>query len=93
MASASLVLKNAKLMARIVQTVGAISDVLRRGLTPITDNEDALIELGFAREYPQVRSGQDAMVWGRSIEYSSTSGLRKLARQRAFLEQARHNAR
>ena len=66
-----------------------IEMLLARGLAPITDNRDALLELGFERSYPQVSRGHESTVWERSIDrgYRSTSrGLRRvLARQRAFL--------
>ena len=73
-------------MNRVVHTKAAITDVLRRGMSPFTDNEDALVELGFTRAYPQVRAGHDAMIWERTIDYPSGSGMRMLARQRAFLD-------
>jgi hypothetical protein len=73
-------------MNSIVHTAVVISDLLRRGLTPITDNESALRELGFERAYPQVRHGYDATIWERSIDYGTRpNGDRVLARQRAFL--------
>ena len=73
-------------MTRVAHTKTAITDALRRGLSPLTDNEDALIELGFTRAYPQVRALYDAMIWERTIDYSSPNGMRKRARQRAFLD-------
>ena len=72
----------------IVHSGADIVKVLRHGLTPITDNQSALIELGFSRAYPQLRSGYDAAVWERSIDYPSTVGPRKLVRQRAILRVA-----
>lgn len=79
-------------MTTVVHTKTAITDALRRGLSPFTDNEDALIELGFIRAYPQVRAGYDAMIWERTIDYSSANGMRKLARQRAILDSHGHAA-
>jgi hypothetical protein len=76
-------------MTIIVHTAGAMSDILRRGLAPITDNERALVDLGFERAYPQVRRGYDATIWERSIEYGTRpNGQRVMARQRAFLAAA-----
>jgi hypothetical protein len=79
-------------MSRIAHSKKAITNALRLGLSPFTDNEDALIELGFTRAYPQVRTGDDAMIWERTVDYPSASGLRKLARQRAFLDSRGHGA-
>jgi hypothetical protein len=73
-------------MNNSVHSAAAIVNLLRRGLTPITDNESALVELGFARAYPQVRRGYEATVWERSIDHGRRpDGYRVLARQRAFL--------
>jgi hypothetical protein len=62
--------------------------VLRRGLTPMTDNPTALRELGFQRAYPQIEHGYDSTIWERAIvaPQRSRDGLRMLVRQRAFLE-------
>ena len=79
-------------MTRVAHTKKAITNALRLGLSPFTDNVDALIELGFTRAYPQIRAGDDAMIWERTIDYPSTSGMRKLARQRAFLDPHGHGA-
>jgi len=73
-------------MTNIVHTKTAITDALRHGLSPLTDNEDALVELGFARAYPQVHAGYEATIWERTIDYSSANGMRKRACQRAFLD-------
>jgi hypothetical protein len=77
-------------MAATVHTIDAIQTLLRRGLMPVTDNRDALLELGFERTYPQVASGYEATLWERSIELDQRSrgGYRMLARQRAVLELA-----
>jgi hypothetical protein len=75
-------------MAAIVHTTEAIQTLLRRGLTPVTDNRDALLELGFERAYPQVKRGYEASLWERSIEleHRSRGGYRILARERAILD-------
>ena len=74
-------------MPAVVHSVTAIEAMLRRGLTPITDNAAALKELGFERAYPDQRTGFESMIWERSIELQSRSrdGHRQLARERAFL--------
>ena len=70
----------------LTHTAEEIAALLRRGLSPITDNREALLELGFERAYPQIRSGYDATIWERAIEHrSATDGRRVLARERAFL--------
>jgi hypothetical protein len=73
-------------MNAIVHTLPAIENMLRMGLTPITDNANALAQLGFERAYPQIRTGYDSTIWERSIDIGrrSRSGLRMLARQRIF---------
>ncbi len=75
-------------MQAIVHSAEAIQTLLRRGLTPITDNRDALVELGFERAFPQIARGQDAKVWERSIELDrrSRDGYRMRVRERAVLE-------
>jgi hypothetical protein len=74
-------------MTTIVHSAAAIQDLLRRGLTPTTDNWDALIDLGFERAYPQFRTGYESTIWERSIvlEVRARNGDRMLGRQRAFL--------
>jgi hypothetical protein len=74
----------------IVHTTEAIESLLRRGLTPITDNRDALLELGFERAYPQVARGYEAALWERSIEFgrSSPNGYRVRACERAILDRS-----
>ena len=70
----------------LTHTIEEIDAVLRRGLSPITDNRDALVALGFEPAYPQIRTGYDSTIWERSVEYgTNTAGYRTLARQRAFL--------
>lgn len=62
-----------------------------------TDNRDALIALGFEREYPQVASGYESRLWVRSVEYgyhsSGSSYARKLVQQRAYLDTRKRPAR
>jgi hypothetical protein len=71
----------------IVLSADAIESLLLRGLSPITDNRDALLALGFARAYPQIQRGYESTIWERSVEHTrAASGHRALARQRAFLD-------
>jgi hypothetical protein len=71
----------------IVHSADAIQSLLRRGLSPITDNRDALLELGFDRAYPQIPRGYESTIWERSVEHErASSGHRRFARQRAFLD-------
>ena len=65
-----------------------IENLLRRGMTPVTDSPAALRELGFERAYPQIQHGYDSTIWERAIvaPHCSRDGLRMLVRQRAFLE-------
>jgi len=72
----------------IVHSIADIENMLRRGLTPITDNRTALLELGFRRAYPQIVRGYDATIWERAVDAASRArdGQRMLVRQRAFLE-------
>ena len=73
-------------MPALVHTASDIELMLRRGLAPITDNATALMELGFERAYPQIRSGFDATIWERSIDLpQSRTGVKRLIRERAFL--------
>jgi hypothetical protein len=70
----------------VAHSVERIRAMLRRGLAPLTDNREALLELGFARAYPQVMKGYDAMIWERSVDLPvRQDGRRALARERAFL--------
>jgi hypothetical protein len=70
----------------LTHTADEIAALLRRKLSPITGNRDALVALGFERAYPQVKSGYESTVWERTIDYGYTdSGHRFLARERAFL--------
>jgi hypothetical protein len=73
-------------MNLIVQSADDLAAILRRGLSPLTDNRDALLALGFERAYPQARRGRDATIWERTIDHHCRpDGLRVLARERAFL--------
>jgi hypothetical protein len=73
-------------MQATVHSLLAIETMLRRGLTPITDNADALAHLGFQRAYPQVKNGYDSMIWERSVDVGKCNcdGRRQLVRERAF---------
>jgi hypothetical protein len=73
-------------MDAIVHTLSAIEQMLRQGLTPITDNAGALAELGFERAYPQIKHGYESTIWERSIDRGRLSydGHRTLVRERAF---------
>jgi hypothetical protein len=72
-------------MNLIAQSADELIAILRRGLSPLTDNQDALLALGFERAYPQARNGRDATIWERSIDRRRPDGYRVLARERAFL--------
>ena len=71
----------------IVHAAADVENLLRRGLTPITDNLEVLRELGFERAYPNIERGYDSMIWERAVvaPRRSRDGLRMLIRQRAFL--------
>ena len=67
-----------------VHTSADIERMLSLGLSPITDNAQALIELGFARSYPQAKvGGYEASIYERKIE--SDRHVRRPRPQRAFL--------
>ena len=74
-------------MQSLVHTASQIQNMLRIGLAPITDNADALVNLGFQRAYPQVPKGYDSTIWERSIDIDrrSREGQRQMVRQRAYL--------
>lgn len=80
--------KSRRASRAIVHSVDEIELLLRRGLSPITDNCDALLALGFARAYPQISRGYESTIWERAVEYSRAAdyGRRVLARERAFLD-------
>jgi hypothetical protein len=70
----------------IAQSADELVAILRRGLSPLTNNRDALLALGFERAYPQVRTGHDSMIWERTIDHHRRpDGYRVLARERAYL--------
>jgi hypothetical protein len=72
-----------------VHTAAEIERLLAIGLAPITDNAEALYELGFCRSYPQAKSGYESTVFERSIDrgYRQTQGglRRVMVCQRAVL--------
>ncbi len=43
--------------------------MLAHGSAPITDNVEALIELGFTRSYPTAQRGYEATVWERAATF------------------------
>jgi hypothetical protein len=72
-------------MKLIAQSAEELTAILRRGLSPLTDNRDALLALGFERAYPQVRKGYDATIWERTIDHQRRpDGYRVLALERAY---------
>jgi hypothetical protein len=72
-----------KIVAHLPEELLAL---LRRGMSPLTDNRNALLALGFERAYPQVPKGYESTIWERSIEHHRRpDGLRVLARERAYL--------
>jgi len=73
-------------------TVHAPEDIRRLlslGLAPITDNAEALEQLGFERSYPNAHGGYDATIYERSVDrgYRPTKGglRRVMVCERAFL--------
>ena len=74
-------------MSRVVHTIEEIEATLRRGVTPETDNREALEELGFARSSPHLALGYESTIWERSRDHAerTPSGLRLLLRERAVL--------
>ena len=77
-------------MSPIAHSPSEIEAILRRGFTPKTDNEDALLELGFERASPASRDDYDSTLWERSSEHPqrSSGGTRMLVRERAVLVDA-----
>lgn len=77
-----------KTVRAIVHSTTDIENLLRRGLTPITDNRTALLELGFQRAYPQIVRRYEATIWERAIDAATRArdGDRMLVCQRALLE-------
>lgn len=74
-------------MSTIVHTSDEIRDLLRRGLTPITDNAEALIELGFVRAFPERERDFESTIWERRVDRGQRThdGTKVFARERAFL--------
>jgi len=74
-------------LSRIAHTTQEIEADLRRGLTPQTDNQEALIELGFVRSSPHLGHGYESTIWERSRDRAerAPSGLRLFVRERAIL--------
>jgi hypothetical protein len=68
-------------------SIEAIQNTLRRGLTPVTENREALLQLGFSRAYPQIVHGYEASLWERAVEHPQRTigGSRRLVRERAIL--------
>ena len=76
-------------MKIVVSAVEELAELLLRGLSPITDNRDALLALGFERAYPQILRGYESTIWERSIDHRRRhDGHRVCARERAFLIRA-----
>jgi hypothetical protein len=74
----------------VIHLAEELPALLRRGLSPITDNREALLSLGFERAYPQIRAGYESTVWERSVDHGRTSaGDRRLTRERAYLVEER----
>jgi hypothetical protein len=76
------------IVPQIVHTIEAIEALLRRGITPKTDNLDALLELGFARSTPRAEDGYDATLFERGREHDrrASDGSRLFIRERAVFE-------
>jgi hypothetical protein len=73
-------------MKSLAHTTSDIQNMLHKGLVPITDNADALANLGFQRAYPHIRVGYDSTIWERSIDVGcNRDGKRLMGRQRAYL--------
>lgn len=71
---------------QIAHSAEAILALLRRGLTPVTDNREAVLVLGFDRAYPQIHTGHESTIWERSVEHlPEPGGLRRAARERVYL--------
>ena len=75
-------------MPQTVHTTEDIEALLRRGITPKTDNLDALLELGFARSIPRAEDGYDATLFERAREHDrrASDGSRLFIRERAVFE-------
>lgn len=72
-----------------------IERFLQHGLAPITDDASALVNLGFARAYPNATGGFESSVWVRSVDHGyrqTGQGLgRVMVCQRAFLVSKKSN--
>lgn len=75
-----------------IATVHHAEDIKRmlvHGLAPITDNLEALVDLGFERAHPCGTTKYERSVWERLVErtYRDARGVhhRVLIRERAFL--------
>jgi hypothetical protein len=66
------------------------------GLCPPTDNLEALISLGFKREFPEISKGERAHMWVRYIDHGyEQQGVRyekRITKQRARLEVIAQNS-
>lgn len=71
---------------KLVHVAEELVALLRRGMSPATDNRNVLLALGFERAYPQVPKGYKSTIWERFVEqYRRPDGFRVLARERAYL--------
>jgi hypothetical protein len=71
---------------KIAHVAEEVIALLRRGMSPVTDNRNVLLALGFERAYPHVPKGYESTIWERSIEHRRRpDGLRVVARERAYL--------
>jgi hypothetical protein len=71
---------------KIVHVAEELVALLRRGMSPATDDREVLVALGFERAYPQISEGYESTIWERSVEHRRRpAGLRVLARERAYL--------
>lgn len=73
-------------LPRLVHSTEDIQAALRRGQTPVTDNRNGLIQLGFQPVVPEGSDPCDS-VWERSADspHRAAGGLRMLVRERAVL--------
>jgi hypothetical protein len=70
----------------LVSAPSEIVRLLTLNLCPPTDNLEALVALGFQREFPTVAAGERAHIWMRQIVHESTGRTqRKIQKQRARL--------
>jgi hypothetical protein len=59
-------------MKSLAHTTSDIQNMLHKGWVPITDNADALANLGFQRAYPHIRKGYDSTIWERTLTLGAT---------------------